>query len=358
MKLLCLWGLVERVGLGRFGGGSGAAKVGCKRAFVGKAAVCGVVGGMLGVLSGLGSVRAAVVADFQLLTWNDAQATVELPTAVGRKPSASAPSTSDWLAFTADDQTLDAGYNAQGALSHNLADITGAGGSPFNMAPSLAGSISLTFTAAGAGVWDIAVGELAYSGQATPAMFMNQYLVTPDSAVAQDGGYNVDGLGNSGTWQGSDAGGWEIQYNLDFYFATNADGNPAAGDVDATFNNKSQQGYLLPVSLLTTEGLAGLSLNDPAGYYSGDFADYLLEEIAPRLPGNATYLLLTQMGKVNPDFTEVGLPVTTSSLIGNTTIAYTTSAVPEPSTALMVTAGLLWLPFRRRSRRTAQEGGK
>ena len=144
--------------------------------------------------------------------------------------------------------------------------------------------------------------------------------------------------------------GWAIQYELDFYLATNADGDPASSDVDAAFNNKMQMGYLLPVSLLTADGLAGLSLDDPAGMYSGDFASYLLNEVAPRLPEDATYLLVTQMAKVTADYSEIGLPITTNTLIGNTTIAYTTAVVPEPSAfAMLVFAiGLLGVVFHRR----------
>jgi hypothetical protein len=43
----------------------------------------------------------------------------------------------------------------------------------------------------------------------------------------------------------------------------------------------------------------------------------------PRLPGDATYLLVTQMGKSHPGYAEPGLPITTLSLLGNT-MAYTT----------------------------------
>ncbi|HRJ72043.1 MAG TPA: PEP-CTERM sorting domain-containing protein [Terrimicrobiaceae bacterium] len=305
---------------------------------------------LLTVLAGIGPINAAVIADFQLLTWGDSQAGTELPSASGRKPSAGYPAASDWLIFTPDDQAPGSNYNPQGALSHSLADIPGTGGSSFNMAPSLTGTISLEFAASGLGVWDISVTGLAYSGQATPVMFMNQFLVTPETSAAQNGGFIVDGMGNSGTWNASAAGAWTIQYGLDFYLATNADGDPASGDVDATFNDTVQQGYLLPISLLTAEGLSSLSLDDPAGMYAGDFATYLLNEIAPRLPEEATYLLVTQMSKVNPDYSEVGLPITTNTLIGNTTIAFTTGAIPEPSTFVMLflAVGLIGCSFRRR----------
>lgn len=262
------------------------------------------------------------------------------------------PSAGDWLVFTPDDQILSSAYNPQGALSHNLADFTGTGGSGFNNAPSLTGALSLGFAPAGAGSWNVSVESLAYTGQATPVMYMNQLLVTPQHAAAQNPVYGVDGVGNSGTWNASSASNWSIQYGLDFYFATNADGDPAASDVDATFNDTTQQGYLLSVSLLTADGLAGLSLDDPAGFYAGDFRTYLLDQVAPRLPADATYVLVTQMAKVHPDYAEAGLPITTAGLVGNTTIAYTTSLIPEPAAAALL--GLFGPGLLLRRRRIEQ----
>ena len=287
-----------------------------------------------------------MVANFQLLNWGNAQATPGLPSATGTKPSAPAPATGDWLIFTADDQTPGATHNPLGALSHNFVDLGGAGGAGFNMAPSLSGTLSMEFTDGGSGIWNISVAGLSYSGQANAAMFMNQSLVTPGGPAVP----GVDGVGNSGVWNSSHDGGWTVHYQMDFFFASNADGNPAPNDADAGFNNAIQNGYLLPVSLLNPAGLAGLSLNDPAGMYGGDFASYLLSEIAPRLPGDATYLLVTQMAKTHPDYVEAGLPITTSSLIGNTTFAYTTAVIPEPSALALTAAGALWLTLRRRKR--------
>ncbi len=292
---------------------------------------------------------AQIQADFHLLTWDDSQATGGLPTGVGRKPSAGRPTNGDWLVFTADDESLAAGYNPYGALSHNFADMPGLGGSAFDNAPSLSGTISMQFADAGAGAWDISVTGLSYAGQATPMMQMNQFLVTAGSNATLDPKYGVDGLGNNGMWSGSQAGNWEVQYVLDFYFATNADGNPSPDDIDLTFSNKTQKGYLIPVSELTLANLSGM--DDPAGFFSGNFAQYIMDEIKPRLPGNAEYLLITQMDKTHPAYAEGGLPVTTSSLIGNTTFAYTTSAIPEPAAAGLLVGGLVWLGLRRRRSR-------
>jgi hypothetical protein len=269
----------------------------------------------------------AAALNFHLLTWNDASATTELPSAVGRKPSATMPAAGDWLVFTADDALLAAANNPAGAVSHNLVDITGAGGPGFNLAPSLTGALTLNLESASGSNWTATVAALAYTGQANAVQAMNQFLVTTGSPATTNIAFNVDGAGNSGQWTASAANNWAIQYALDFYFATSADGDPSATDIDATFNDKLQTGFLIPVNQLTTNSLAAVNLDDPLGFHAGDFEQYLLEQIKPRLPANATYLLVTQMGKTHPGYAELGLPITTNSLVGNTTIAYTTQTL-------------------------------
>jgi hypothetical protein len=283
----------------------------------------------------------AASLNFLLLTWNDTNATPQLPSAVGRKPSAAMPTAGDWLVFTADDALLAAGNNPAGALSHNLVDITGAGGPGYNLAPSLNGSLTLNLESAGNSNWTATVSALAYAGQANALQAMNQFLVTPGSPATTNSAFNVDGAGNSGPWTASASNHWAIQYTLDFYFATSADGDPSPADIDATFNDQPQTGLLIPVNQLTTTGLAAVNLDDPLGFHTGDFEQYLLDQIKPRLPANATYLLITQMGKTHPGYAELGLPITTHTLIGNTTIAYTTqtlAAAPQ-ITSLQFTGG-------------------
>jgi hypothetical protein len=153
----------------------------------------------------------------------------------------------------------------------------------------------------------------------------------------------VDGIGNAGTWSSDTAGGWAIQYNMDFYF----DANISPDAIDVTFDNTQNNGYLLPVSLLTTQGLANLTLDDPANLYGGDFENYLLTQIAPRLPGDATYLLITQMNKTHPGYASSGMPLGISGLVGNTTFAYTTSAIPEPAGLALLGLGGMFLLKRR-----------
>lgn len=282
--------------------------------------------------TGLGLAASAFLANaatlnFQLLTWNDATATAELPSAVGRKPSATMPTTGDWLVFTADDALLAAGNNPAGAVSHNLVDITGAGGPGFNLAPSLGGTVTLQLENASGSNWTVTVSALAYNGQANAMMAMNEFLITPGSPATTNAAFNVDGAGNSGQWAASAAADWAMQFTLDFYLATSADGDPSPADIDATFNDKPQTGFLIPVNQLTTNGLATVNLDDPLGFHTANFATYLLEQIKPRLPTNATYLLVTQMGKTPAGYVETGLPITLNTLVGNTTIAYTTQTL-------------------------------
>jgi hypothetical protein len=291
--------------------------------------------------------------EFQLLTWNDEKATPDLPSAVGRKPSPPMPTVGDWLVFTGDDAVLAAGNNSLGAISHNLVDITGAGGPGYNLAPSLSGKLSLRLEPVSGQHWRVTATSLTYSGQANAAQTMNQLLVGPGSPASTNATYGVDGLTNPGQWTADPSGLWAIRYALDFYLATSADGDPDAADVDATFNDKEQVGLLIPVHLLTSNGLAALSLDDPLGFHAGDFEAYLVEHIKPRLPVDATYLLVTQMAKTHPGYAEPGLPITTGSLIGNTTVAYTTQALSGPPRilSLQATNGLAVLSF------TAAAGG-
>ena len=273
----------------------------------------------------------AATLNFELLTWNDTDATDVLPSAAGRKPSKPAPNSGDWLVFTSDDNALPANNNLAGALSHNLVDPPGlAGPYGFVLAPSLSGSLTLDLEPDNGSNWTTKVKALAYAGQANSQMSMNQFLVTPGSPATANSAFNVDGAGNSGHWHASMTANWSLEYDIDFYFATSADGNPDPGDIDATFNDKIQTGHLIPVSQLTAEGLSGVTFAGDFGFYSGDLKQYLITEIAPRLPGNATYLLLTQMGKTSPNYTEAGLPIGLASAIGNFTMAYSTQTLAPP----------------------------
>ena len=295
---------------------------------------------------GLNTLPASAAAlDFQLLSWGDAAATVQLPSAAGRKPVAPAPTTGDWLVFTDDDQALPAANNPAGALSHNLADLSGmAGAAGFNMAPSLTGSLRLQLDPDGGGAWQVAVTNLTYQGTANASISMNQYLVTAGDPATQSPSYNVDGVGNDGTWSDSEVDHWAIQYDLDFYF----DASISPSTIDVTFTDKTQAGYLIPASELTAQGLAGIP---SLGFAGGDFGQYLLDQVVPRLPNGTTYLLVTQMVKVHPDYAAAGMPINTGGLVGNLTVAYSMQAIPEPATFAILSFGLLALSRRHRTNR-------
>ncbi|MCK4658641.1 MAG: hypothetical protein KAV82_03880 [Phycisphaerae bacterium] len=276
-----------------------------------------------------GALADGVTLHFTLLTWDDSQAGPELPSAVGWKPAQSS-KPCDWLLFTEDDYEYASGWNPLGAISHNIADPAGAGGSGFVMAPSLTGEAALTmeFSYAGSDSWDVHIIHQEYIGQATTVAQMNQTLVSEGDPATLDPVYNVDGLPNAGAWERGPANNWSISYVLDFYLASNTDGDPDPLDIDATFDDQPQTGYLIPVAELTEAGMAAVELDDPAGFFDGDFEQYLLDEIAPRLPAEATCLLVTQMEKCHPVYHDDDVSITLGSLVGNTTIAYATQPLP------------------------------
>ena len=176
----------------------------------------------------------AATLNFRLLTWNDTNASPELPSAVGRKPSAPMPIAGDWLTFTAADALLAAGKNPAGALSHNFVDLASLGGAGYNMAPSLPGALTLALAPADGPTWAITVQSLEYAGKAKALQAMNQFLVAPGSPATTLPRPNVDGQGNAGRWNAGPSNGWAVQYQLDFFFATSADGDPTPADIDAT----------------------------------------------------------------------------------------------------------------------------
>jgi len=305
----------------------------------------------IGVLTVCIAAAAPTLADpvdvhFNLLT---------SPDAVGLKAGPSGQS-NDWLMLTDDDA---AGTNDAGALSANFADPSGfipADQSPWAMAPSLSGSLTLRFHLTSGADWSVTPVDQNYAGQATSAIAMNQFDIQPGSDAVTASG--VNGLVDPGTWRADAAENWALDYAMDFYFATNVDGNPAPEDVDAAFDNTSQTGYLLPVGQLTSKAMAAVDLTTPAGFFTGDFEQYLLDEIAPRLPAEATYLLITQMDKTSPLYADQGLPITTGTRVGNTTLAYTTQVIPEPTGLALLTVSAALLLARYRRRPDASESSK
>ena len=120
-----------------------------------------------------------------------------------------------------------------------------------------------------------------------------------------------------------------------------------------TFNDYTWTGFLIPVAYLTPAGMAGVALDDPLGYFGGtsaDFESWLLSEVAPRLPGDARYLLFAQ-GEAKPVWNNpaMGGWDPAEGILTETIITYTT--VPEPTTLLLTAAGAgaaaLWRQRKR-----------
>ncbi len=118
---------------------------------------------------------------------------------------------------------------------------------------------------------------------------------------------------------------WALQVIFDWYYDT-----PFAqmGTIDITFDNYQWSGFTIPVSELTTAGMGATILDDPLGYFGGssaDFESWLLSEVAPRLPEEATYLLFVQ-GEAHPAWRNPSMGVQLEGIVGETIIAY---AVPQ-----------------------------
>lgn len=261
-----------------------------------------------------------VTADFQLLTSSAVQGVT---------------ASTNWLVSGTDPEVV--GYNPLGTYSHNFGDPTGtAGALGFGMAPALTGTLSLQFQSGGGSLWNVSATNLSYAGQVGPTISMNQIL-EPSGGI-------------DGTWNSAEAAHWAVQYNLDFYFAASVDGNAGSDDKDIIFTRAAQTGYLLPYSELKA-GLVDLTFN-PGGVSitNTNFTSYLLTQIQPQLPTNTTYLLVTWMDKTHPDWVDPmlsGMGVSTNSAFGNMTVAYTTGAIPEPSSLLLLVLGAGLTGWRR-----------
>ncbi len=214
---------------------------------------------------------------------------------------------------------------------------------------SMVGSLILDLDLCAGG--DVDFEEMDFDGYVAPGMTSSQYLVKPGEP-ATNGNYGpLDGLPNSGAYSASAAGNWALDLTFDQYLDTPFAGHPS---IDITFDNYVWDGFIIPVGKLTPEGMAEVELNDPLGYYGGtseDFEAWLLDEVAPRLPDDATWLMFAQ-GEDHPDWTHPMMGMTTDGVVGQTLVAYTT--VPEPATVILlaVSAAGLAGAARRKQRST------
>lgn len=181
-----------------------------------------------------------------------------------------------------------------------------------------------------------AVSSLAFDGYVSPGKYSAQRLVRAGEA-ASNGNYGpVDGQPNSGSYAASPDSNWAFDLVFDWFFDTPYAGS---GTIDMTFNDYRWDGFIIPVSQLTPAGMELVTLEDPLGFFGGtsaDFEAWLLSEVRPRLPAEATWLLFAQ-GTAHPAWTNPAMGMTTDGLVDETIIAYTT--VPEPASLVMWLTG-------------------
>jgi len=136
---------------------------------------------------------------------------------------------------------------------------------------------------------------------------------------------------------------------FDWFFDTPYAGS---GGIDMTFNNYRWNGFIIPVSQLTPPGMDRVTLDDPLGFFGGssaDFETWLLNEVKPTLPADATWLLFAQ-GTAHPAWTNPQMGMTTDGLVDQTVLAYTT--IPEPATGAMLLTGALCFIANRPRRKS------
>lgn len=292
----------------------------------------------LGVLALQGYVPAATV-EFHLLTHADnAQL---LP-----QPKAQVGVSGDHLLQTADDITGGT-FNPDGCFSFNFTNPVGV--QPPDYPPgyaegihSMVGSVRLEMDLQAGGALDIV--SLAFDGYVAPSKPIAHQRLVEAGDPAADGSHGpVDGVPNNGTYAASAASNWALEASFDWYYDTPFAG---PGGIDMTFNNYQWSGFILPASELTGAGMAATTLDDPLGRFGGtaaDFESWLLDEVAPRLPQQAAYLLFAQ-GEAHPDWTHPMMGMTTDGIVGEVIIGY---AVPEPTITVFLLVGLCaWIAKR------------
>ena len=223
---------------------------------------------------------------------------------------------------------------------------------------SMAGTIELDVDLAAGGA--VAVNGLTFQGVAYPGRRGRnsfQYLVQLGDP-ATDGSHGpVDGIGNTGVFSASDSLGWSLELSLDLYKDLPFAG---AGGIDMTFNDWEWTGFLIPGNRLDAAAMGFVELDDPLGYFGGaseDFEAWLIEQVAPRLPDQATWLLFAQ-AEGKPDWNNPGMRgwdpqegIFAETIVAYATVPYQPPAViPEPSVASLLLGGLAVVALRRRRR--------
>jgi len=225
----------------------------------------------------------------------------------------------DHLIQTADDIS---GDNPDGCFSFNFMNPVGIPEPGYAEGiHSMSGSLVIDIDLQNGG--SVSIESLTFNGYIAPTKVSAQKLVQVGDPATS---YNTDGMPNGGTYIASADANWVLQASFDWYYDT-----PFAGPntIDITFDNYRWNGFIIPVSELTTVGMNATTLDDPLGYFGGtsaDFESWLLSEVAPRLPLEATYLLFAQ-GEAHPAWRNpMMMGMQLEGIVGETIIAY---AVPQ-----------------------------
>jgi hypothetical protein len=264
----------------------------------------------------------------------------------------------DHLLRTADDFT-GATFNPRGCFSFNFMNPVGVQMPDYPRGyaegiHAMTGTVVLDVDLAAGGA--VGVRELALDGDVAPGKpAARQRLIHPGDPAADGSCGPVDGLPNSGSYSASAGADWAVTLTFDWYYDTPFAG---PGGIDVTFDDYVWSGLLIPIRELTQAGMAGVTLDDPLGYFPGtsdDFETWLLGEVAPRVPPEATYLLFAQ-GEAHPAWTDPDMGMTTEGIVAATFLGFTTQAgqetpIPEPGTWMLLTCGIVgaaWRALRRR----------
>jgi len=257
----------------------------------------------------------------------------------------------DHLLRTGDDITGST-FNPQGAFTFNLMNPIGIWEPDYPPGyaegiHSMTGAFTLDVDLCAGG--SVSVSSLAFEGYVSPGKYSAQQLIRPGE-TASNGQYGpVDGQPNGGSYAASPNANWAFELFFDWFFDTPYAGS---GGIDMTFNNYRWNGFIIPVSQLTPPGMDRVTLDDPLGFFGGssaDFETWLLNEVKPTLPADATWLLFAQ-GTAHPAWTNPQMGMTTDGLVDQTVLAYTT--IPEPATGAMLLTGALCFIANRPRRKS------
>jgi len=189
----------------------------------------------------------------------------------------------DHLLQTADDITGST-FNPDGCFSFNFMNPVGISEPDYPPGyaegiHSMTGSVTLEMDLYAGGMVEII--SLAFGGYVARGKPVAQQWLVQSGDPAADGNHgSVDGIPNDGVYAASAAANWAFGISFDWYYDTPFAGS---GGIDMTFNDYQWSGFIIPVSELTTTGMAMTTLNDPLGYFAGtseEFESWLLRSDA------------------------------------------------------------------------------